>query len=124
MDFFLDCDTIVSLLSGGAIEAMLLDRKAVTVLPSPAYFPSGHEIEGPGKCPDDKFLSFFVFGYLIPLELMLDTEYILWRLSDPSESEIYRRHLEFYFEKKRIPLEMINGKPGNRLHKLMSIQSK
>ncbi len=121
-EFFLDCSTIVSLLSGGAIEAMLLDRKAVTILPSPAYYPSGHEIEGPGKCPDEAFLSFFVFCYLIPLEFLADAEYVRWRLTMPSESDIFRKHVEFYFRKKGLPLELMEGTPGSCLQKLLKAQ--
>ena len=121
-DFILDCETVVSLMSGASIEAMLWGRKAITLLPSPSYYASGHEIEGEGKCAGEDFISFFAFCYLIPLEYLMDVDYLRWRLSGPTEREIYFKHLEFYFKKKGIPTDLIFGEPGSRLEKMLSAQ--
>lgn len=121
-DFLLDCKIVVSLTSGAGIEAMLWGRKAITLLPSPSYFASGHEIEGEGKCAEEDFISFFAFCYLIPLEFLMDVDYLRWRLTMPSEREIYFKHLDFYFKKKGIPTELIFGAPGSRLDKMLAAQ--
>jgi hypothetical protein len=122
LDFILDCETTASLISGAGMEAMLLGRKAVTLLPCPSYYASGHDLEDGGKCAGEDYLSFFCFGYLIPFELLLDVDYFRWRLSMPSEREIYLKHLSYYFEKKRLPEELIPGKPGSRLERMLSAQ--
>lgn len=46
---------------------------------------------------DIKGLNYFLICYLIPSELMFSDEYWKWRLTNPSETEIYWRHLNFLF---------------------------
>lgn len=121
-EFILDCETIVSLISGMCTEAMLWGRKAITLLPCPSYFASGHEIEGEGKCAGEDFTSFFAFCYLIPREYLMDVDYLRWRLSGPTEREIYFKHLEYYFKKKGIPTELILREPGERLDDMLAAQ--
>lgn len=121
-EFILDCETVISLVSGSCIEAMLWGRKAITLLPSPSYFASGHEIEGEGLCADENFISFFAFCYLIPFEYLMDVDYLRWRLTNPPEREIYYKHLRFYFEKKGLPSELILSEPGTRLTEMLKLQ--
>ena len=121
-EFILNCETVISLLSGVEMEAMLWNRKAITLLPSPSFFASGHEIEGEGECAGEDFISFFAFCYLIPLEFLMDVNYLRWRLTMPTEREIYFKHLEFYFKKKGIPTNLIFGTPGSRLNQMLSAQ--
>lgn len=122
VSFLLDCETVVSLLSGSGMEAMLWNRKAITLLPSPSYYASGHELEGEGNCASEDFISFFAFCYLIPLEFLMDEDYLRWRLTMPTEREIYFKHLDFYFRKKGIPPELILDAPGERLDRILSVQ--
>lgn len=121
-EFILDCETIISLVSGAGMEAMLWGRKAVTLLPSPSYYASGHKIEEKGICAGDEFISFFAFCYLIPLEYLMDLNYIRWRLSEPTEREIYYKHLEFYLKEKGISCDLIFSNPDNRLNKVLEAQ--
>lgn len=121
-EFILDCETVISLVSGSCIEAMLWGRKAITLLPSPSYFASGHEIEGEGLCADENFISFFAFCYLIPFKYLMDVDYLRWRLTNPPEREIYYKHLRFYFEKKGLPSELILSEPGTRLTEMLKLQ--
>ena len=48
---------------------------------------------------DEEYVSFYAIGYLVPYEYMLDLSYLKWRLTEPSEEEIYLRHLEYYLGK-------------------------
>lgn len=43
-------------------------------------------------------LNYYIFGYLIPSDLMFSDEYWKWRLTNPSETEIYQWHLDFLFK--------------------------
>lgn len=121
-EFVLNCETIVSLMSGIGMEAMLFNRKAITLLPCPSYFASGHDLEGEGLCCDENFISFFAFCYLIPLEYIMDVDYLRWRLTMPTEREIYMKHLEFYFRKKALPLSLIHKPTGERLDAVLKEQ--
>ena len=121
-EFILNCETIISLMSGTGMEAMLFNRKAITLLPCPSYFASGHDLEGEGLCCDENFISFFAFCYLIPLEYMMDVDYLRWRLTMPTEREVYMKHLEFYFKKKALPLSLIKKPTGERLEAMLKEQ--
>lgn len=96
-EFILDCETFALLVSDMGVEAMLFERKAITLLPSSSYFASGHEVEDEGQCMGEDFISFFAFCYLIPLEFLAGLQYLRWRLTDPPEREIYYKHIEYYF---------------------------
>ena len=55
------------------------------------------------KIADLKGLNFYVFCCLIPGELMFSDTYWKWRLTKPSECEIYKEHLDYYIEKLCLP---------------------
>lgn len=61
---------------------------------------------------DIKALNYFIFGFLIPSELMFSDEYWKWRNTNPSETEIYKKHLTFLFNTLGIP-EAILNMPAN-----------
>lgn len=123
LEFILSCESIVSLLSGMGIEAMLLGRKVCTLLKSPSWFASAHSFDEEPKCADELFLNFFVFCYLIPYEFLSDIKYLDWRLTEPSERDIFDRHIEFYFRKKGIPTELLTKPGSERLDLMVQSQS-
>ena len=67
-------------------------------------------------------LAFFAFCYLIPWECLMNIDYMRWRLTNPTEREIYYKHIEFYFEKKQLPKELILQEAGNRLQGMLEAQ--
>mgnify|MGYP003548767957 FL=1 len=52
-------------------------------------------------------LNFYFFCYLIPNDLMFSGEYWQWRMTNPTETEIYKRHLDFYIEKLNLPKSIL-----------------
>lgn len=52
---------------------------------------------------DLRALNYYLFCYLIPNDLMFSGEYWQWRMTNPTETEIYKRHLDFYIEKLNLP---------------------
>ena len=46
------------------------------------------------KVCDISYLNFIIFGYYAPYDLMFNKDYILWRLSNPSITEIYEYNLK------------------------------
>lgn len=122
LEYILSCENIVTMLSGMAIEAMLLDRNAYALLKCPSWYASAHSLDEQPKCADEMFLNFFVFCYLIPYEFMTDVEYLDWRLTDPSEREIFDKHIEFYFKKKGISQDLLCQPGSDRLHLMVKSQ--
>ena len=59
---------------------------------------------------DIRALNYYLFCYLIPNDLMFSDEYWQWRMSNPSETEIYQRHLKFYIEKLNLPNTILSEK--------------
>lgn len=55
-------------------------------------------------------LNYYIFCYLIPNDLMFSDEYWKWRLTNPKECEIYKRHLDFYIEKLNLPNSILTEK--------------
>lgn len=62
---------------------------------------------------DSEYLNFMIFGYFVPWDLMLNQEYIEWRLTNPPIVEIYSKNQNYIFKKlgidklKEISLENI-----------------
>lgn len=121
-DFILQCETIASIGSNVVIEAMYYGRKGYIFTPCPSYYAASNRFDEDPVCADDTFLSFFALGYLIPYIGMTDPAYIRWRLSNPSEMEIYNRHLKFYLDKKNIPESVLSEKRGKRLELMVKAQ--
>lgn len=82
-----------------AYEAMLFNCPAYEMGQSQyKYFTNRDLKELPDHIADDSFLSFIAFGYCIPFELLKSVQYLRWRLSRPSEQEIYLYHLHYYMD--------------------------
>lgn len=47
---------------------------------------------------DVRFLNYYLIGSTIPSGLMFSFDYWRWRLTNPSEVEIYKYHLDYYCE--------------------------
>lgn len=97
IDFMRKSRRVVCNTSGLAYEAMLFNRPAYELGQSQyKYYTNTDLKELPDRIADDSFLSFIAFGYCIPFELLKSVSYLRWRLSRPSEQEIYMYHLNYY----------------------------
>lgn len=108
IEFILKCKKIVTLGSNLSFEAKLFGREAVVYQKSSGYFMAAHNLDEKVLAPDE-YLCFFAFCYMIPMELLTKPEYIRWRLSNPSECEIYNYHLNYYLKQKDIDLSKVNN---------------
>lgn len=70
----------------------------------------------------ESFLNFFCFCFLIPFEFMLDADYLKWRMTGPTEMEIYQRHLDHYLKEKKIEKFIIELPEDERLKALLYAQ--
>lgn len=100
--WILSCRRLASSRSQIMLKALLWNRTAV-VIPDTLGFSFMCEKEYCSiKKVDIKALNYYLFAYLIPNDLMFSHEYWRWRMSNPSEVEIYLRHLAFYIKKLNI----------------------
>lgn len=98
--FIVNSKRIAAVGSNVLFEAMLWKRIAVSmteVMPATLFASKDYkeEVEKEGT---NAFVNFFVFCFLVPEELAYDEKYIIWRLSKPSENEIFDFHLNYYKE--------------------------
>ena len=65
-------------------------------------------------------LNYYLFGYLVPSTLVYDVSYWRWRLTFPSEAELYERHLSFLLDEFGVDKDTIMNLRGiERLHYLL-----
>lgn len=105
IEFILKCKGIASLCSNVSMEAAFWGRRSYAMLGAPASYMQMHDLDDDSESFSDAYLNYFAFCYLIPYNLLTDTEYLTWRLSGPSEKDIFFRHLKEYLSQKNIPFE-------------------
>ena len=101
--WILSSKRMVATCSQMILKAALWNR--IPVMPKntlPFSFMCSKDVTSEDKMPLD-FLNYYLFCYLIPNDLMFSGEYWQWRITNPTETEIYKRHLDFYIEKLNLP---------------------
>jgi hypothetical protein len=109
----LSCKRLTAVQSQILLKVLLWKRTAVLNTPSLAFGFLCDKDYKSEKIADIVGLNYFILGYLIPSELMFSDEYWKWRLTNPSEVEIYQRHSNFLFNALGLDKE-----------KLLSLQGK
>jgi len=106
IEFINKCEKIVTINSSVGFEALFFGKDVYAKGDSPYSFFVSSDLND--VCCDKKelkkFLNFFLFSYLIPYSLLYDKEYYKFRLSDPSEKEIFEFHKNYILENKSLEL--------------------
>lgn len=100
--FILSCKRLTAVQSQIMLKVMMWNRTAIMKKHTLAFsylcskdYESNEKVNLVG-------LNYYIFGYLIPSDLIYSDEYWKWRLTCPSETEIYQRHLDFLFNELNI----------------------
>lgn len=90
--FLGECRKVLSINSSVGLEAILFD------VPVDVFGEASYRYVAEESDPIQRVrkLSFYLFAYLVPFELMFSSSYIRFRLGKPTESQIVARHLEGY----------------------------
>ena len=105
--WILSCRRLAAARSQIGLKFLLWGRTAVVKPNTLAYsFMCETDYTSTSKV-DLRALNYYLFGYLIPNDLMFSDEYWKWRMTNPSETEIYRRHLDFLIEKLNLPKSIL-----------------
>jgi peptidoglycan hydrolase CwlO-like protein len=118
IEFLAKCNQILTINSSVGFEALLYGKQATMLGDNPFRFiarmPPEAELE---RC---LALNFATFGYLAPYKLTHNTDYLRWRLSHPSETEIVQYHLGYWLtEKSR---RLVEGLGDNAHLKIERVQ--
>jgi hypothetical protein len=115
----LSCKRTTAVSSQIVLKAMLWNRTAVMkkdTLPFSFMCEKNYDSE---RKVDLKFLNYYLFCYLVPSELMFSQEYWRWRLTFPTEIEIYNKHLNFYFGQLNISASVLSEENKNTRFRLL-----
>ena len=91
----LSCKRVTAVQSQILLKSLLWNRTTVLKTNSLPFSYLCSDSYTSDKSIDIKGLNYFIIGYLIPSDLMFSDEYWKWRLTSPTETEIYQRHLDF-----------------------------
>lgn len=105
VEFFGQCRKVLTINSSVGLEAILFDIP-VDVLGETSYRYIAEESDPIKRA---RKLSFYLFAYLVPFDLMFSPSYIRFRLGKPTESQIVARHLEDYGVSTNFDLSLQGG---------------
>ena len=101
--WILSCNRLASSRSQIMLKPLLWNRTAVVCSNTLGFsFMCAKDYSSIDKV-NLKALNWYMFGYLIPNDLMFSDEYWKWRMTNPSETKIYQQHLEYIIEKLNLP---------------------
>lgn len=119
--WILGAKRMVAVCSQIVLKAMLWKRTPIMIKNTlPFSFMCGKDYTSKVKTPI-QFLNYYLFGYLIPTDLMFSAEYWKWRMSKPSEVDIYMYHLRFICHILHVDYnKLTNAKDNNQLALLLN----
>ncbi len=115
IDFILACEEVFSVGSNVCIEAMFWGRRTHVMVKTPPYYGAAHSVEERAKPAEKEYLNFFAFNYLTPYRFMMDPEYIRWRLTNPTEKEIFEKHMSVHLKNKGLDESVLAQSSSKRL---------
>jgi hypothetical protein len=104
IEFIRRCAHLLTINSSVGLEALLLDIP-VTTMGDSSY---RHIAEADGHERSSR-LAHYLFAYLVPMDLIYQADYLRFRLSDPGEDRIVRRHLAAYLGRPEIAAATASG---------------
>lgn len=125
LEWILRCRRVISIGSNVAFEAMLLGKTSYVLGANfPYHYGSVTELnQYEEKVADLKYINYIIFGYYVPYSLMFDRDYILWRLANPSVSEVYQYHLNYVMNEFSLSKEIFDMSYPKRLQTILETHS-
>jgi hypothetical protein len=99
IEFIRRCTRVVTINSSVGLEAILMG------IPVRSLGECSYKFILDERHPDEVVsrLAYYLFGYLVPRELLFDLRYLRFRIGKPTEAQIVARHVEHY----GVPLDCV-----------------
>lgn len=121
--FIQRCKAIAAQGSSIMLEAMLWNKPVYTRDGSPFALYAEHDFSNHDpSVVGEEFLNFAIFAFLVPREKAWDADYMLWRLSMPSEIDIFNYHLDIYLKERGIDRSVLFCSHAQRIDRLRKIR--
>jgi hypothetical protein len=121
IEFILKSKRIISMSSNIPYEAALFSRPAYDLGFTHYKLITNAELEKlEDKVPTDEQLSFITFCFFLPYELFWTKEYLIFRLSSPSEEDLYMFHLSYYIKSLNLDENILSLPEEERLKVILS----
>lgn len=121
--FISKCKRVASVTSNVCFEAMLWGKIAYSIGENQYSSQALRKLSDKSETIADlEFINFITFCFYIPYEFLKDMDYLRWRLTKPSELEIYNRHLKYYLECRGVDRELLNTTHSERVYRIMEAQ--
>lgn len=117
----LSCKRLTAVQSQILLKVLLWGRTAVTKTNCLGFTYLCENDYTSEKVADLQGLNYYLFAYLIPSDLMFSDEYWKWRLTNPTETEIYWRHLDFLFNALGVDKEKVLHLKGKERFKYLLV---
>ncbi|MCC6127227.1 MAG: hypothetical protein IT426_19880 [Pirellulales bacterium] len=98
IEFIAKCNHVMTINSSVGFEAMLYGKQTTMLGQNPFRFIA--DLPPEAELERRMALYFATFGYLAPYKMIYKTEYLRWRLSNPSETAIVQYHLGYWLTEK------------------------
>lgn len=120
ISFILNSKRVVTVMSQMIIKAALWNKIPCTIGEALPYsFLFTHDVCDEKKI-NDADLNFIILGYFVPDKCMYDQKYWIWRKSNPTVSEIMKKHIEVIFSDLGIDMDILYSE--SRLKKILQIR--
>lgn len=106
--FLLSCRRLVAARSQIMLKAMLWKRTAIMPRNTLDFSFACEKDFSSTRLADVRFLNYYFIGYAVPAGLMFSDEYWRWRLTNPSEVEVFAYHLDYYLKQLSIEKSIID----------------
>ena len=117
--YILSCRRLAAVRSQILLKSLLWGRTTIAYTDMLGFsFLCSNVIDSTSKV-DIKALNWYLFGYLIPHDLMFSHDYWRWRLSKPSEKDIYMYHIKFLLDLFGLTLADLQDNDVARYRKIL-----
>ena len=117
--FILSCKRIVAVQSQILLKSLLWKRTTIMKYDNLSFAFLCQRNLVSDEVANIRGLNYYIFCFLIPSELMFSDDYWKWRLTNPSETEIYWKHLNFLFSELGIDREKLLSLQGKDRYKYL-----
>ena len=117
--YLLSCKRVAAVRSQILLKALLWGRTTISYTDMMGFSYLCAKSIDSNEEVDLEALNWYLFGYLVPHDLMFSHDYWRWRLTSPSESDIYCYHIKHLMRLFGLPIEILKMNSKDRYRRIL-----